>query len=142
MCLVQGGHVRPLQTRKHSTESLEAIGRLGYGSVPLHVRPESIQPGENGSLRDRRGSVHLKGIENCSQKFGSPEMPVKIRAAEAQKKMNKSVSKTAVIDAGRLLAGHDNIAFSPLPVDLPTLYRYQSYRWCNDFRRHCLSSLC
>jgi len=46
------------------------------------------------------GSVHLKGIENCSQKFGSPEMPVKIRAAEAQKKMNKSVSKTAVVDAG------------------------------------------
>jgi hypothetical protein len=93
------------------------------------VRPESIQPGENGSLRDRMSSVHLKGIENCSQKFGSPEMPVKIRAAEAQKNIIKSVSKTAVVDAGWSLAGHDNVHLSQNSIDTLTLYRNPSYRW-------------
>jgi hypothetical protein len=56
-------------------------------------------------------------------------MLVKIKAAEARKKMIKSMSKTAVVDAGRSLARHGNVYLPPNFVDTLTLYRNQDYRW-------------
>jgi hypothetical protein len=49
-------------------------------------------------------SGHLKNAENRPRKCGNPGMSVKIRVAEARKKMIKTVSETAVIGAGRSTA--------------------------------------